>query len=543
MAPRPLVLLPRNKHPMNSISANNVIPVIDLFAGPGGLSEGFSGFESNGTAPYDVRLSIEKDPTACATLSLRKYFRQFAVPPDDFTAYFSGQLSRRELFAAYPAEAKRAECATWEAELGKEPKATVARRVRAAIGGSRNWVLLGGPPCQAYSIAGRARMRSTHANFENDERHLLYREYLRIVADHEPAIFVLENVKGLLTSTHGGSSMVTRILDDLSAPGKAIAGSRNPALHYRLYPLSRRQASMPWMEDTQSDGEEFLLQAEHYGIPQNRHRIFIVGVRSDVAGRPSQLEQRPQVTVRSVLSDLPPIRSALSKEPDSLAQWRAAIADISNQEWMSAPAQTELGKVAEEVRKTLKLIKKSELAVGTQFMNRRDAPPALSEWFGRNATGISHHESRAHRRDDLHRYLFCACFGKTHGRSPKIRDFPKELYPSHKNIALAVDGNMFDDRFRVQLADYPSTTITSHVSKDGHYYIHYDAAQCRSLTVREAARLQTFPDSYFFDGGRTEQYHQIGNAVPPLLAREIASVVHELLSSADRSVVGLSATG
>jgi DNA (cytosine-5)-methyltransferase 1 len=135
-------------------------------------------------------------------------------------------------------------------------------------------------------------------------------------------------------------------------------------------------------------------------------------------------------------------------------------------------------------------------------------------------------------REDFQRYLFCACFASIHGRSPKIRDFPKELYPSHRNVSIAIAGNMFDDRFRVQLADHPSTTIMSHVSKDGHYYIHYDPQQCRSLTVREAARLQTFPDSYFFEGGRTEQYHQIGNAVPPLLAMKIAGVVHDLLIAA-----------
>jgi DNA (cytosine-5)-methyltransferase 1 len=153
-------------------------------------------------------------------------------------------------------------------------------------------------------------------------------------------------------------------------------------------------------------------------------------------------------------------------------------------------------------------------------------------WFwDKRLQGVCNHETRVHMREDLHRYFFAAVFAREFKRSPLLEDFPKALLPEHENVEAALKATKFNDRFRVQMAGRPSTTIVSHIARDGHYYIHYDPAQCRSLTVREAARLQTFPDNYFFEGSRTHQYQQVGNAVPPLLANKIAGIVADLVSA------------
>lgn len=179
---------------------------------------------------------------------------------------------------------------------------------------------------------------------------------------------------------------------------------------------------------------------------------------------------------------------------------------------------------------------KSKLDQGGEFVSAKEKhkhclPSELEGWYeDKRLLGFLNHEARNHMPEDLHRYLYASCYAKANnGISPRSRDYPEILAPKHKNWKT---GN-FTDRFKVQAANRVASTVTSHISKDGHYFIHYDPAQCRSLTVREAARIQTFPDNYFFEGYRTEQYVQVGNAVPPLLANHLAKVVFRVITQAE----------
>lgn len=154
-------------------------------------------------------------------------------------------------------------------------------------------------------------------------------------------------------------------------------------------------------------------------------------------------------------------------------------------------------------------------------------PNTFRKWFvdTRMHGYITNHSARAHIIEDLARYWFAANYRAEENRSPRTMDFPQPLWPAHANFT----SGKFADRFRVQGWGAPASTVTSHISKDGHYFIHPDPNQMRSLTVREAARLQTFPDNYHFVGTRTQQYTQVGNAVPPMLAYKLASVIEDLI--------------
>lgn len=491
-----------------------MIPVVDLFAGPGGLNEGFSSVEDDEDCPvFKTVASFEMDPWAVKTLRLRTAFRELKRQ-GDVSAYYDLMRGERPFdeFRKLPGVSevwRRAEREVHELRLGEDTRAKSDRLILAALNqhgaASSGWVLIGGPPCQAYSLAGRSR-RTNDKTFEQDEKHFLFREYLHILRKFQPAIFVMENVKGLLSSTHGGRGMFARILSDLSTSstghGYEIRSLVVPSGEERVRP------------------EDFIIRTERFGIPQRRHRVILLGVRKDLAaGIPHWvLTPADEVDLKTAIGDLPRLRSGISpKREDDWDTW-AALRDEAHRF-----AAHELGGSTRSLD--------GPLSKGSGFVGDYAPPEPTTEYqrwiLDPKIGGVTLHEARRHMDRDLLRYGFLSRVADVRKRTYKLDELPSDLMPKHENVGRP--DTPFTDRFRVQLWDAPSTTIVSHISKDGHYYIHPDSAQMRSLTVREAARLQSFPDNYMFMGGRTQQYHQVGNAVPPLLARQIATLVGGLL--------------
>lgn len=504
---------------------NVTYPVVDLFAGPGGIGEGFASLcADNGTPIFKTLASIERDDYAHQTLLLRHFFRSFRQEevPDAYYDYIGGYITKDELIQKYPLEWQHAEFSALKISLGEETHDQVKKLIKQRLGKTKKWALVGGPPCQAYSLVGRSRMMSS-PDFERDERHFLYKEYLKIIIDHRPPVFVMENVKGILSAKVNGKLVIQKIVNDLSSPIKAITRKRN-GLAYRLYSLSK---------DGELSGEinpkDFIVKSEEYGVPQARHRMFIIGIRSDINVQLGKLETKKSSSIQQVIGCMPKVRSGISRQKDSYELWQKALCSVSTSGWYKAYSKSQAKSLKSILGRALTEIQSSPLE---RASNLYRAPRVMRSWYyDDRIRSLASHEARSHMYSDLHRYLFAASHAETMGVSPKLADFPIKLLPEHKNVNLGREGKMFSDRFRVQVAGHVSTTVTSHISKDGHYFIHYDPAQCRSLTVAEAARLQTFPDNYYFEGPRTSQYHQVGNAIPVYLAHQIAKLISEVLVS------------
>lgn len=507
------------------------ILVIDLFAGPGGLGEGISSCEyKNGNKPFRIGISVEKEPSAHKTLTTRAFYRKIKDQPAglaDYYQYVQGAISRKDFFDRHPIQSKEAcEETLIEPRALGEDNQLIHKRIQELIESHQGpKVVIGGPPCQAYSLAGRSRNAGIQDyKAEKDHRSFLYMEYLKVLSIAQPNVFVMENVRGILSAKLNDKVMFPQILKDLRNPGRVTKVRNVP--NYKIYSLVV-DADNP-NNPQYKDSSDFLIRSENYGVPQARHRVILVGVRDDIKVVPKIIRRSDgTISVESVLGDLPPLRSGFSKRHDDTSEWIKL-----------------LSKQAKQLKKILVKDYSSELVNNLDLeplkgLKRKSSihsniegariPKPLKDWLiDEDLNCVLNHETRGHMEADLLRYAFCAAYAQLNeGVSPKSRDFPIELAPAHKNWETGTHA----DRFRVQSANKYATTVTSHISKDGHYFVHYDPKQCRSLTVREAARLQTFPDNYLFEGTRTQQYVQAGNAVPPFLARQIGNVVLDLLTS------------
>ena len=408
---------------------------IDLFAGAGGLSEGFI------QAGFNPIAHVEMNEFATQTLVTRSgyYYLKANGRISEYYDYLKGNISRQEFLEKIPTSVKGTilcEMMSDDTLPGIMKKIDNIMKVRGIKSVD---VIVGGPPCQAYSLVGRAQSSHMETPMAEDPRNRLYILYGRMLKKYKPRMFVFENVMGI-ESANGGVTW------------------KNLKKYLRRvgYEIECREQN-----------------AIHFGVLQNRRRMIIIGWLKDSGlSYPKFLEVKSNAVVSDLFCDLP-----------SLIPGKGATA------YSNVPASayvTENGiRTAEDV--------------------------------------LTHHQARPHKDRDIEIYKTAITLWNEGHKRLNYNDLPEEL-KTHKNRSS------FTDRFKVVEGDEPCChTVLAHLSKDGHYFIHPDIKQHRSITVREAARLQSFPDSYYFEGPRTSQFVQIGNAVPPMMARGIAEKIAEEL--------------
>jgi DNA (cytosine-5)-methyltransferase 1 len=405
---------------------------IDLFAGAGGLSEGFL---YNGFTPI---AHIEMNSAACETLKTRigYYYLKGCNRYNQYLSYLEGKITREDFLKLIPASKLNT---VINESIGRATLDTIFDKIDALRGNKQIDVLIGGPPCQAYSLIGRSRDPN---RMKGDKRNFLYRYYAEFLKRYRPEYFVFENVTGLLTASDYFESMKELFESD--------------EVGYRI----------AWK----------ILDSSDYGVLQTRRRIIIVGRKGK---RSIEFPIIPKIAnswhvKRDLFADLP----ALSPGQEvPVVKYKAPPSKYLNQ---------------------------FEIRNGCSF--------------------VTQHVTRAHNSRDLEIYALAIELWINKRKRLRYDELPQDLQ-THKNITA------FHDRFKVVDGTGLSHTMVAHIAKDGHYYIYPDLKQIRSLSVREAARIQSFPDDFYFEGGRTAAFKQIGNAVPPLMARAIASKMMEIILS------------
>ena len=402
-----------------------MIKMIDLFAGCGGLTDGFLQ-----TGLYKEIASVEWLKPQVNTMRNRLKTKYNKTDADERVLNFDIQREE-ELFYGWN-----------DKEFGQSKGLDYFVNVENGID-----IIIGGPPCQAYSVAGRVRDEN---GMKDDYRNYLFEHYCSIVNRYKPKLFVFENVPGILSAKPDGTPIKERIRQDFLNIGYEIIEDLSIA----------------------------KLDASNYSVPQKRERIIIVGLSKIFFSVPQKTltdfysnilpkyKGKKQITVKEAIGDLPKIIPYFDEEHH-------------------------------------------KKRIGYQV------PECKISW----------HEPRYQNLRDMDTFKILAedvASGKFEYDSKKITELYEQKVGSKSPI----------HRYHVLEPNKPSTTIIAHLYKDGNRFIHYDPAQCRSITVREAARLQSFDDDFDFIGNRGNAYQMIGNAVPPKLAKAIGNAIFELLGDA-----------
>ena len=463
---------------------NNQIGVVDIFSGAGGLAEGFAALRDPSGLPFfKILFSVEKDEAAHRSSRLRNFLRKFPSEfPPEYYDFLNGIVTEEPDWPGlYPVEWKVACDETQCLNIGTpESDLIIQKRVdQIRHEWSDDTILIGGPPCQTYSNLTKQK----HFDyFDNDRRQTLYEEYCKILTQLQPSIAVLENVKGMLSAEHYGERVFPNVVNSLMNAGGPD--------RYRLFSLDPYFQGMEWGVWLQS--KDFLIEAEQYGVPQIRHRLFIVCIREDIAEKiPADLmpmlEKSERVaTVHDVLGAMPKLRSRLKNETDDGLTWQQELLKAHELICRDMP------EMDPELRAALDLALQSTRGDPLPYKNVQGktdlpdtCPDVLRDWIvDRNLTQLLDNEAKPHNEDDRARALYAAAYGIAFGRSPLDYDFPSALAPDWKKW---LSGN-FKDSVRVQVRNQPAYTVTTEASSGASAWIHYDPAQCRTLTVRERPR-------------------------------------------------------